>query len=47
VTKRRTLYLANPCGLSVQQREGSLAALVRADNSTGLFATGTSCLALV
>ena len=35
MTKRRTLYLANPYGFSAQQREGPLAALVRALEQAG------------
>ncbi len=35
MTKRRTLYLANPYGFSAQQREGPLAALVRALGAAG------------
>ena len=35
MTKRRTLYLANPYGFSVQQREGPLLAIVRALEQTG------------
>ena len=35
MTKRRTLYLANPYGFSAQQREGPLASLVRALEQAG------------
>ena len=47
MTKRRTLYLANPCGLSVQQPKARWRRSSARTTSTGLFATGTSCLALV
>ncbi len=35
MTKRKTLYLANPYGFSVQQREGPLAVLVEVLESMG------------
>lgn len=35
MTKRKTLYLANPYGFSAQQREGPLAALVEVLESMG------------
>lgn len=36
MTKRKTLYLANPYGFSVQQREGPLVALVEVLESMGV-----------